>query len=136
MAKEEQLFQASNKLQRTSIVKELYPIKNHVIATEMNFGGRTLNSGILLASDDGTTAGIRPRWAKVFRVGPEQSDIKPGQWVLVEHGRWSRGLKIEMNGEEFVVRRIDPDCIIGVQDYEPTDENYSTAVQARLKTRD
>lgn len=136
MAKEEQLFQASNKLQRTSVVKDLYPLRNHVIATEMNFSGRTLNSGILLASDDGTTAGIRPRWAKVFRVGPEQHDVKPGQWILVEHGRWSRGLKIEMNNETFVIRRVDPDCIIGVQDEEPIDENFSTAVQAQLKTRD
>ena len=135
MPKDEELFQASNKLQRTTIVKDIHPLRDHVIATEMNFGSRTLNSGILLASDDATTAGIRPRWARVFRVGPEQRDVQIGQWILVEHGRWSRGLKIEIDGETIVVRRVDPACIIGVQDEEPVDENFSTAVQAQRKER-
>ena len=136
MAKDELLFQSSNKLQRTSIVKDLFPLRDHIIVTDMNFEGRKLQSGIVLLGDDGKTAGIRPRWAKVFKVGPEQKDVVPGQWILVEHGRWSRGLKIEMNGETLIVRRVDPACIIGVQDEEPeVDENFSTAVQAELKTR-
>jgi len=137
MAKDEELFKSSNKLQRTSVVNDLTPLRDHVIVTDMEFGSRTLSSGILLASDDGTTAGIRPRWGKVFRVGPDQHDVKPGQWVYVEHGRWSRGLKIEMNGETFVVRRIDPACIIGMQDTDPeSDDTLSSAVQAQRKTRD
>jgi len=136
MAKDE-LFQASGKLQRTTLVEDVTPLNDSILATDMNFGNRTLNSGILLASDDGTTAGIRPRWAKVFRVGPTQNDVKVGQWILIEHGRWSRGLKIEMGGETIVIRRIDPSAIIGYQDQEPTaDETLSTAVQAQLKSRD
>lgn len=137
MAYEPELFQASGKLQRTTIVNDVAPLGDSVLATEMNFGNRTLNSGILLASDDGTTAGIRPRWAKVFRVGPDQKDVRVDDWILVEHGRWSRGLKIEMNGETITLRRIDPTAIIGFQVQEPTaDETLSTAVQAQLKTRD
>lgn len=136
MAKEEQLFQASNKLQRTTVVNDVTPLGNNILVTDMNFDGRKLQSGIVLLGDDGKTAGIRPRWAKVFRIGPDQRDVSIGQWVLIEHGRWSRGLKIEMDGNAFVVRRVDPDCIIGVQDSEPeADENFSTAVQAELKTR-
>jgi Chaperonin 10 Kd subunit len=137
MAQEEQLFKATGKLQRTTVVKDLYPLRDHVIVTEMNFEGRKLSSGIMLLGDDGSTAGIRPRWAKVFRIGPEQKEVNIGQWVLVEHGRWTRGLKVEMNGETFIVRRVDPACIIGVQDEEPDyDDNISTAVQAQRKTRD
>lgn len=136
MAKEEQLFQASNKFQQKSVVKDLFPLRDHVIATDMDFSGRKLSTGIVLLGDDGTTAGIRPRWCKVFRVGPEQKDVKIGQWILVEHGRWTRGLKIEMAGEEIIVRRIDTAAIIGVQDEVPDDDTLSTAVQAQKKTRD
>jgi co-chaperonin GroES (HSP10) len=137
MAKEEPLFQASNKLQRTSIVKNIFPLRDHVIVTDMNFEGRKLSSGIVLLGDDGKTEGIRPRWAKVFKIGPDQKEVSIGQWVLIEHGRWTRGLKIEMDGETFVVRRIDPSCIIMMQDEEPdSDDSISTAVQAQRKTRD
>lgn len=118
------------------MVSGIRAIHNHVIVTDMNFEGRKLSSGIVLLGDDGKTDGIRPRWAKVYKVGPTQSDVKPGQWILVEHGRWSRGLKIEINGETFVIRRVDPDCIIGVQDEEPThDDIISTSVHADKKTR-
>lgn len=136
MAKEEPLFQQTGKLQRTNIVKDIRAINDHVIVTDMNFGGRTLGSGIVLLGDDGKTDGIRPRWARVFRVGPNQQDVKVGQWILVEHGRWTRGIKIELNGEEITVRRVDTASIIGVQDEEPThDEMISTAVHAERKTR-
>ena len=37
--------------------------------------------------------GIYPRWGKVFRKGPKNSEPhEEGQWALVEHGRWTRGL--------------------------------------------
>jgi Chaperonin 10 Kd subunit len=136
MPKEEQLFQASGKLQSTNVVKGLIPLKDHIIVTDMAFGARKLSSGIYLLNDDGRSEGIRPRWAKVYRVGPEQLDVKEGQWVFVEHGRWTRGLKVEIDGTEFTVRRIDPAAIIGVQDDEPTeDDTISTAVHAPRKER-
>lgn len=136
MAQEEQLFQRTGKLQRTNIVKDIHAIKDHVIVVDMSFGQRTLSSGIIMLGDDGKTDGIRPRWAKVYRIGPEQRDVKPGQWILVEHGRWTRGIPIEINGQDITVRRVDPACIIGVQDEEPdTDDNISTAVHAERKTR-
>lgn len=136
MAQEEQLFQRTGKLQRTSIVKDIHAIKDHVIVVDMSFGQRTLSSGIIMLGDDGKTDGIRPRWAKVYRIGPEQRDVKPGQWILVEHGRWTRGIPIEINGQDITIRRVDPACIIGVQDEEPdTDDNISTAVHAERKTR-
>lgn len=136
MAKEEQLFQTSGKLQRTHVVPGIRALHNHVIVTDMSFEGRQLSSGIVLLGDDGKTDGIRPRWAKVYKIGPKQKEVNIGQWVLVEHGRWTRGLKIEVNGETLTVRRVDPDCIIGVQDEPPEhDDSISTAVHAERKTR-
>ena len=136
MAYEEKLFQASGKLQATNVVKGIVPLKDHVIVTDMSFTGRTLSSGIVLLGDDGRSEGIRPRWAKVYKVGPDQKDVKEGQWIFVEHGRWTRGLKVEIDGTEFTVRRVDPTAIIGVQDEQPTeDDTISTAVLAPKKER-
>ena len=116
---------------------EIKPLHDSVIVTDMDFSDRKLASGILLLGDDGKTDGIRPRWSKVYAVGPEQQDIRVGQWILVEHGRWSRGLKIVKDNAEFVIRRADPEAIMFVSDEEPEDINtMSTAVHAERKTRE
>ena len=116
---------------------EIKPLHNSVIVTDMDFNDRKLASGILLLGDDGKTDGIRPRWSKVYAIGPEQKDVQVGQWILVEHGRWSRGLKIVKDEEEFVIRRADPEAIIFVSDDEPEDINtISTAVHAERKRRE
>lgn len=118
-------------------VIDISAIKDTVIVRDMNFSGRTLSSGIVLLGDDAKTTGIRPRWAQVFRVGPDQKDVAPGQWVLVEHGRWTRGSKISIGDEEITIRRVDPQDIIFVSDQEPpADDTISTAVQAQQKFRD
>jgi len=119
------------------IAGEIKPLHDSVIVTDMDFNDRKLASGILLLGDDGKTDGIRPRWSKVYAIGPEQQDIKLGQWILVEHGRWSRGLKIVKDGEEFVIRRIDPEAIMFVSDEEPENiDTISTAVHAERKRRE
>ena len=117
-------------------IKGIIPLRDDIIVRDMYFAGRTLSSGILIAGDDSKTSGIRPRWAQVYKVGPKQLDVREGQWILVEHGRWTRGAKIEVNGQEIVVRRVDPNNIILVSDKEVVDDNLSTAVQAEAKTRD
>ncbi len=116
---------------------EIRPLKNSIIVTEMSFEGRQLSSGILLLGDDGKTDGIRPRWARVYAIGPEQQDVRVGQWVLVEHGRWSRGVKIVKDGQEIIIRRADPEAIIFVSDSEPEHiDTISTAVHAERRTRE
>jgi co-chaperonin GroES (HSP10) len=118
-------------------IQAIKPLHDHVIVTEMNFKDRTLSSGIVLLGDDAKTAGIRPRWAQVYAVGPDQKDVAVGQWILVEHGRWTRGSEVEIDGEEMTIRRIDATAILMVSDESPNhDDNVSTAVQAESKTRD
>ena len=116
--------------------KTIKPLANNVIVRDMSFEGRTLDSGIVLLGDDGKTDGIRPRWARVYAVGEEQADVSVGQWVLLAHGRWSRGIKITQEGEEFTIRRADPDAIMMVSDTEPNSESIATSVHAERKTRD
>lgn len=116
---------------------EIKPLHDSVIVTEMDFSGRQLQSGVILLGDDGKTDGIRPRWAQVYAIGPEQQDVSVGQWILIEHGRWSRGLKIIKDGEEIIIRRADPEAIIFVSDDKPENiDTLSTAVHAERKSRE
>ena len=116
--------------------KKIRALHNNVIVRDMSFEGRTLDSGIVLLADDGKTDGIRPRWARVYAVGPEQKDVTVGQWILLEHGRWSRGIKIQKDGEEFTIRRADPEAIMMISDEQPEAETISTSVHAERKTRE
>lgn len=111
-------------------VTELRALKNYIIVKDMNFEFRTTLSGLILPSDDKKSSGIRPRWAEVINVGPDNTDVKVGQYILVEHGRWTRGARIRLNGEEMVVRKVDPNAIIFISDEPMTDESMSDKVLA------
>jgi hypothetical protein len=117
-------------------VDNLRTLKDHVLVADMNFKERKLSSGIYLLNDDGRGAGIRPRWARVYATGPEQSDITVGQWILVAHGRWTRGVTIEDQSGEVTIRRVDPDDILLVSDTDPGgDDTVSEATQIDSKQR-
>lgn len=102
--------------------KDIRAIKDGIIVTNMNFGQRKLASGIILHSDDGKSHGVHPRWAQVYAVGPEQEDVKVGQWIYIEHGRWTRKFELD-KGEESVVQlwKVDPTGVLLISDEEPED---------------
>lgn len=106
------------------------PLRDWVIVTEMNFEGRTLSSGIMLLSDNGKNEGIRARWGQVYAIGPEQADVKVGDWICVAHGRWTRGLDVEDESGKKTLRRIDPKDILLISDHLPSDDTISDAVLA------
>ena len=91
------------------------PLKDSILVKDMNFDERITAGGIILRSDDGKSEGVRPRWAEVYAVGPEQTDVKVGDWVLMDHGRWSEGLKFRISeDEEIKIWLGDPNGILGV----------------------
>src|SRR6056300_149421 len=95
-------------------------IGDRVLVTDMHFGEQVTKGGIILGNDDGKTRGIYPRWAKGYSKGPlnkDQYDI--GQWILIEHGRWTRSMKLETNEGEIEVRMVDADCILAYSDEKP-----------------
>jgi hypothetical protein len=96
-------------LNHETVGSEIIALHKDVIVQDMDFGERVVN-GIVLLSDDKKDDGIRPRWAKVYAVGPKQKDVSIGQWVLVGHGRWTRGVKFTntSTGEEVTIRKVDP----------------------------
>ena len=64
---------------------EIRPLHDSVIVTDMTFEGRQLQSGVILLGDDGKADGIRPRWAQVYAIGPEQHDVVPGRLNFLRH---------------------------------------------------
>lgn len=113
--------------------EKLRPINDHIVVTDMNFDTRLSTGGIYIPGDNGTTRGIRPRWGHVYAVGPDQHDVQVGQWVLVAHGRWTRGLKIEDETGQKDIRRVDPKDILLVSDEKMDDETYSAAIHVDKK---
>ena len=103
-------------------VSALRPLTDNVIVIDMNFGEQKTAGGIILQSDNGKAHGVHPRWAKVYAVGPEQQDVNVGQWVLIEHGRWTRGIKIEDDTGEKIIRKIDTKCMLMISDEAPPDD--------------
>ena len=116
-------------------VGSLRPLRDTVIVEEMEFSGRQLSSGIFLMNDNGTTAGIRPRWARVYATGPDQQDVAVGQWICVAHGRWTRGVEIQDQQGLRTIRKIDPNDILLISDHKPDDDTMSDAVQASQLSR-
>jgi co-chaperonin GroES (HSP10) len=116
-------------------VDQLRALKDSVLVTDMEFTGRQLASGIVLLNDNGTTAGIRPRWGQVYAVGPEQKDVTVGQWICVAHGRWTRGHDIEDDVGIKTIRKIDPKDILLVSNEQPSDDTMSEAVQVSPQSR-
>jgi hypothetical protein len=116
---------------------QIKAIHKDVIVTDMLFDMRILGTGIILLNDNGTTLGIRPRWARVYAIGPEQQDVKVGDFVMVSHGRWTRGLEIEDETGIRTIRKVDPNDILLISDSDtmPADESISEAVHVAKQTR-
>jgi len=117
-------------------INQLRPLKDSVLVADMAFKERQLSSGIVLLNDNGTTAGIRPRWGRVYAVGPDQKEFTVGQWLCVAHGRWTRGVDVEDDsGTVHTIRKIDPKDVLMVSAERPNDDTISDAVQASQVTR-
>jgi co-chaperonin GroES (HSP10) len=116
-------------------IQSIRPLGDTVIVEEMVFDSRTLSSGIVLLNDNGTTAGIRPRWGRVYAVGPNQAHVQLGQWICVAHGRWTRGVEIEDAKGVRTIRKVDPRDILLVSNTQPDDATVSDAIQAQARDR-
>jgi len=112
---------------------QLKPLNNAVIVSDMNFDERLSNGGIVLVKDNGKSSGIRPRWGRVYAVGPDQHDVKVGTWICVEHGRWTRGIEIEDENGKVTLRRVDPKDIMMESDELPADCTFSDAIHVEAK---
>jgi len=84
----------------------------------MHFGEQTTKSGLIIKTDDGTTRGIYPRWGKVYDKGPRNiDDYNVGDWILVEHGRWTRGVELD----DITIRMVEAESILAYSETKPDD---------------
>lgn len=100
------------------------PLKDYIVVSDMKFDERLSRGGIVILNDDMKGQGIRPRWAKIYKFGPEYNgELEIGQWICVAHGRWTRGIDIEDETGKKTLRRVDPNDILLVSD-EPVEDDY------------
>lgn len=105
----------------------LKPINDRVLVSNMYFGEQTLKSGLIITDDDGKTRGIYPRWGQVHAKGPKNdSAYQVGDWILIEHGRWTRSIKIDDGSGEIELRMIDADCVLAFSNEKPTDVQFGS----------
>lgn len=108
---------------------QFHPIGEHIIVTDMKFEERISKGGIIILNDDMKSSGIRPRWARIYAIGPDyKGDLKEGQYILISHGRWTRGINIEDEDGERAIRRVDPNEILLVSDEPMADETWTDKV--------
>lgn len=101
----------------------LRALANKILATEIEVGERKTGGGIVLLDDNGKDEGIRPRWMQVYAKGEGTTDqIKVGDWILVEHGRWSRGIEVLSDDEQVLkIWQVDPEALLCVSEERPVE---------------
>ena len=120
--------------------EQIKALHDNILVSDMEFDTRITQSGLILPNDNGTTLGIRPRWGRVYAVGKDQKEIKVGQWIMVAHGRWTRGIDIDDGTQTHkrTIRKIDPKDILLISDRadRPQDDTQSDAVHVPKQTRE
>lgn len=107
------------------------PIRDHVLVADMDFGEQVTASGIVLRSDNGKSAGVKPRWGRVWAIGPQQTEVAVGEWIMVEHGRWTRTIEVEQeDGSILELRRVETGAIMMASDEKPSDVDVRNAIGA------
>lgn len=119
----------------------LTPIKDTVIVSDMYFGEQKTKGGLIIKDDDGTTRGIYPRWGRVHRKGPEnKEEYTVGDWVLVEHGRWTRAFEVDEGNGSIDLRMVETSSIIGWSKEKPNDvvfgKEYDNGSSVNIRPED
>ena len=107
-------------LNLNAIEGSLRAIGNRVLVTDMHFGEQTTKGGLIIKDDNGSTRGIYPRWGKIYAKGPDNiEDYKVGDWILIEHGRWTRSILLNEDDEEKEVRMVETESILAYSNSKP-----------------
>lgn len=110
---------------------KVVPIRDHVLVSDMDFGEQVTASGIVIKSDNGKSSGVKPRWGRVWAVGPEQTEVTVGEWIMIEHGRWTRTIEVEQeDGSILELRRVENGAIMMASDERPSDVDIRHTIGA------
>jgi co-chaperonin GroES (HSP10) len=101
---------------------QVRPLPKDLLVINMDMGEMKTAGGIVIQSDDGKAHGVKPRWAEVYKVGDKcDLDVKIGQWVLIEHGRWTRKIKINDGNGDKEFQKVETTAVIAVAHERPND---------------
>ena len=107
-------------------ITSIRALHDDVLICDMDMGEIVTAGGIVIRSDDGKVHGVKPRWGRVYCVGPEQTDIKVGQWILIEHGRWTRKMRIDDGESEKEIQKVEVKSVLLVSDEKPNTNYFGT----------
>jgi len=114
-----------------AVTGTILPLRDKVFIYNMNFGEEVTSSGLVLQSDNGKGEGVHPRWAQIYAVGPDQQDVKVGEWVMMEHARWTRAVNYkDADGKEFDVHMADLKGMMLISEEKPDSTMRSIAAAA------
>jgi len=116
-------------------------LSKDILVVDMDMGDMITSGGIVIQSDNGKAHGVKPRWAKVYKVGSEVDiDVKVGQWVLIEHGRWTRKINIDDGEGVKDFQKVEIKSIMAVADERPNDfyigQEFSNGSSMSIKPDD
>lgn len=111
---------------QTVKVSEFKPLHDKIFVTNLESGVRLTRGGLIIPDDNMSERGVHSRWGQVYSVGDEVDYVTPGEWVLIEHGRWTVGIDLEINNEIIKIWHIENKSILLVSDTNPLDTNKHT----------
>ncbi len=120
---------------------QLNPLPKDILVCDMDMGDQLTESGIIIKSDDGKAHGVKPRWAKVYKKGSQcELDVEVGQWVLIDHGRWTRKIKIDDGESIKEVQKIEISSVLAISNEKPNDvyigKEYSNGSSMTIRPED
>lgn len=116
-------------------------LSKDILVINMDMGEMKSAGGIVIQSDNGKAHGVKPRWAQVYKVGEDcDVDVKVGQWILIEHGRWTRKITINDGDGEKEFQKVEVKSIMAVADERPNDfyigQEYSHGASTTIRPED
>lgn len=104
------------------VTGNIKPLGAKVFVSDMDFGEQRTAVGLVIPSDNAKGSGIHPRWGRVWAVGDEQTTVKVGEWILIDHGRWTRTIEYENDdGSITELRMVDNEAILIQAEEKPND---------------
>lgn len=94
-------------------VEAFRPLKNNVFVTDLDSGPHATAAGIIIPDDNFSERGVHPRWARVWAIGPEVQDIEIGEWIYVQHARWTNSIDLAMPKGVVRIWRVEwPESVL------------------------
>jgi len=89
-------------------------------------GFKKSKSGLIIKDADMDTSGVRPRWFKIYSTGEKIDWVKKDQYVLVAHGRWSNGVKVN---DDLKIYLLDNKEVLMVSDEKPEGVDFDANIE-------